>query len=105
MIVRMKGIKRVRAKGHTYFYHRKTMTRLPDQFGTPEFMRAFLALEQKSELAAGQPGTLGGLIEKYRGAPEFTDLAPNTKRNRQWVFDYLKPLAGSNCSPGVAAWR
>jgi integrase len=93
MIVRVKGVKKVRAKGHIYFYHRKTMTRLPDQFGTPEFMRAFLALEQKHELAAG-PGTLGALIQRYRASPDFADLAANTRRNRQWVFDYLKPLDG-----------
>jgi hypothetical protein len=91
MIVRVKGVKKVRAKGHIYFYHRKTMTRLPDQFGTPEFMRAFLALEKKHELAAG-PGTLGALIQRYRASPDFADLAANTRRTRQWVFDYLKPL-------------
>jgi len=89
----VKGVKRVRAKGHVYYYHRKTMTPLPGEPRSAEFMAAFLALEHKGELAVA-PGTLGGLIEKYRASPEFTDLAANTKRNRQWVFDYLKPLAG-----------
>ena len=56
-------------------------------------MAAFLTLERKGELAAG-PGTLGGVIERYRASPDFTDLAANTRRNRQWVFDYLKPLTG-----------
>jgi hypothetical protein len=94
MIVRMKGIKKVRAKGHTYIYHRKTMKRLPDQEGTPEFMRAFLALEQKLELASG-PGTLGALIEKYRRSYEFTEaIAKSTRSLYQDTFDYLKPIAG-----------
>jgi integrase len=93
MIIRMRGVKRVRAKGHTYYYHRKSMTRLPGEPGSAEFMAALLTLERKGELAAG-PGTLGGVIERYRASPDFTDLAANTRRNRQWVFDYLKPLAG-----------
>ena len=93
MIVRMKGVKKVRSKGHVYYYHRKTMTPLLGEPRSAEFMAAFVALERVGELAVA-PGTLGGLIEKYRASPEFTDLAANTKRNRQWVFDYLKPLAG-----------
>jgi integrase len=94
MIVRMKGVKKVRSKGHLYYYHRKTMTPLPGLPGTPEFMRAFLSLEQKRELAAG-PGTLGALIEKYRRSPEFTGVIGGTTRSvYQEVFDYLKPIAG-----------
>src|SRR5215469_407737 len=93
MIVRVKGVKKVRAKGHIYYYHRKTGDRLPGQPGSPEFMAALDALNRKQELTA-RPGTLGALIQRYRGSPDFTDLAPNTRRNRQWVFDYLKPLAG-----------
>src|SRR5260370_40507305 len=93
MIVRVKGVKKIRAKGGMYSYHRKTMTRLPGQPGSTEFMAVLDALNRKRELAAG-PGTLGGLIQRYRASPDFTDRAANTRRNRQWVFDYLKPLAG-----------
>jgi integrase len=93
MIIRMRGVKRVRAKGHTYYYHRASMTRLPSEPGSAEFMAAFFALERKVELAVG-PGTLGALIEKYRRSPEFSDLATNTQRNYQRVFDCFKPLAG-----------
>src|ERR1051325_11616335 len=93
MIVRVKGVKRVRAKGHTYYYHRKTMKPLPGQPGSVEFMAALDALNRKQEFASG-PGTLGALIHSYRASPEFTDLATSTKRNRQCVFDYLKPLDG-----------
>src|SRR4051812_17640984 len=92
MIVRVKGVKKVRAKGHTYYYHRKTMTPLPGEPGSAEFMAALDALNRKQE--ASGPGTLGALIRLYRASPDFTDLAANTKRNRQWVFDYLKPLDG-----------
>jgi integrase len=93
MIVRIKGVKRVRAKGHVYHYHRKTMTPLPGKPGSAEFIAAIDALNRKQELMAG-PGTLGALIQRYRASPDFTDLAANTRRNRQWVFNYLKPLDG-----------
>ncbi len=94
MIVRVKGVKKVRAKGHIYFYHRKTMTRLPGQPGSAEFMAALDALNRKQELAAG-PGTLGALIEKYRRSPEFNVVIGKTSRSvYQEVFDYLKPIAG-----------
>jgi hypothetical protein len=56
-------------------------------------MAALDALNRKRELIA-RPGTLGGLIQRHRASPDFTDRAVNTRRNRQWVFDYLKPLAG-----------
>jgi hypothetical protein len=93
MIVRIKGIKKVRAKGRVYCYHRKTGTPLPGDPYSPEFMAALDALKRKQELAA-RPGTLGALIQRYRASPEFIDRALYTKRKRQWVFDYLKPLAG-----------
>jgi integrase len=93
MIVRVKGVKKVRAKGRVYYYHRKTMTRLPDDPRSTEFTAALHALDRKQELDA-RPGTLGGVIQLYRASPDFIDLAANTRRNRQWVFDYLKPLAG-----------
>jgi hypothetical protein len=82
MIVRMKGVKKIRAKGRVYYYHRKTMTRLPGQPGSAEFMAALDALNRKQELAA-RPGTLGGLIQRHRASPDFTDRAANTRRNRQ----------------------
>jgi integrase len=93
MIVRIKGVKRVRARGHVYHYHRKTMTPLAGQPGSAEFMTALDSLNRKQELVA-RPGTLGALIQRYRASPDFTDLAANTRRSRQWVFDYLKPLDG-----------
>jgi integrase len=94
MIIRVKGVKKIRAKGHLYFYHRKTMTRLPGQPGSTEFMAALHALDRKQELDA-RPGTLGALIEKYRRSPEFTEVIAKTTRSvYQEVFDYLKPLRG-----------
>lgn len=42
---------------------------------------------------APKPGTLGMLIETYRGHASFAELAPRTRVDYQRVFDYLKPIA------------
>jgi len=91
MIVRMKGVKRVRAKGHVYYYHRKTLTRLPGEPGTTEFMDALRNLDV-GEKEKAKPGTLSSLVTAYRSSPEFTGLADRTRFDYQKVFDYLKPL-------------
>jgi integrase len=92
MVIRMKGVKRVVVKGHVYYYHRKTMARLPGEPGTTEFMDAFAAAERGMAEEANLPGTLGALFAAYRASPEFTGLADRTKRDYQKVLDYLKPL-------------
>lgn len=93
MIVRIKGVKRVRAKGKVYHYHRKTMTPLPGSPGSIEFMTALEALNPK-EGQPNLPGTLGALIEKYRRSPEFTEAIGETTRGvYQDIFDYLKPIS------------
>jgi hypothetical protein len=39
------------------------------------------------------PGTLGGLIEAYRGSPEFREqLVPRTRSDYQTGFDYLAAI-------------
>lgn len=90
MVIRMKGVKRVTAKGRVYYYHRKTMTRLPGEPGTTLFMDAMAAAAKGTPEAI--PGTLGGIIAAYRAAPEFTGLGERTRSDYQKVFDYLKPL-------------
>jgi integrase len=95
MIIRLPGLKRVKAKGHVYHYHRATMTRLPGVPGSAEFLAALADANAKHKAAAATkplPGTLGGLIAAYRASPEFTELAPRTRSDYQKVFDYLKPI-------------
>lgn len=92
MVIRMKGVKRVIAKGRVYYYHRATLTRLPGAPGTTIFMDALAALDAKGAVKA-VPGTLGALICAYRASPEFGALAKRTRSDYQRVFDYVKPLA------------
>lgn len=91
MILRIKGVKPVRSKGKVYYYHRKTMARLPGHPGSREFLAALDKLNAGKDRSI--PGTLGGLIAAYRASPEFLRLAANTCRNYQLAFDILAPNA------------
>ena len=91
MIVRLKGVKKVRSKGKDYFYHRKTMTRLPGAPSTPEFIAKLTSLNY-IKVASIASGTLGGLVAAYRASPEFAALAPATRKSYQRVFDGLAGL-------------
>jgi integrase len=93
MLMRVKGVNKVRAKGRIYYYHRATGTRLLAEFGTAAFL---LEIDRLNGLAAAQPvaraGALGALVTAYRGSPEFAGLAPRTKADYQRVLDFLQPL-------------
>jgi len=79
MIVRVKGVKRVRAKGRVYYYDRKSRRRITAPYGTPEFFQEIEQLRGIAKARSSSPGTLGGLIEAYRASPEFTGLVPRTR--------------------------
>lgn len=94
----VKGFKRFKDRhGRLRYYHRKTgepvdLRKFPE--GSAEFyvecarINSLASVETKPK-----PGTLGMLIEGYRGHPAFTELAPRTRIDYQRVFDYLKPIA------------
>lgn len=96
-VMRLKGIKIVRSKGRVYHYHRATMRRLREPFGSAAFVAEVAALDA---LAAGradkalphQPGSLGLLMARYRASPEFTELATRTKADYGKVFNFLAKL-------------
>src|SRR5574340_1269837 len=90
MILRINGVKAVRAKGKTYYYHRRTTARLPGQPGSEEFMRALARLDAEGAApAAPDADTLGALMEAYRASAEYAALAPRTRDDYQRVFDRL----------------
>lgn len=90
MIVRVAGVKRVRApNGRVYHYHRATGARLPDP-SAPDFLAKVEALNARRPTPLA--GTLGAIIERYRASPEWANLAPATHREYNRVFDWLKPI-------------
>lgn len=92
--MKIRGLNKVSSKGKTYYYHRKTQTRIKFTFGTAAFLEEVERLDRLLEKNAGDTsvGTLGHLIRQYRSSPEFQALAPRTKTDYQKVFDFLQPL-------------
>ena len=93
-IIRIKHIKRVRVKGRTYWYHRKTGERLPDD---PE-ERALRAAEinrclngQRRTIAAG---SVQAVITLYKAAPNFRSLAATTKKDYALYLDIINEKWG-----------
>jgi integrase len=94
MMVRIKGVKRVRSRGRVYYYDRVSGKRIKASPDTPQFFTEVDELRRAVKpRAVPRPGSLGGLIEEYRASPEFAALAPRTRADYQKVFDYLQKIA------------
>lgn len=96
MYVRVRGVKRVRAKGgRVYFYHRKTRRRIKAVPDTAAFAAEVAELDR---LAAPpkrdrkQDGSWGALVAAYRKSPEYALLKPRTRSDYEKVFGYLDTL-------------
>ncbi len=94
--LRIRHIKKVRAKGRLYYYDRISGRRIHAPFGSPEFLAELETARQagpeKKPSHREKPGTFGALVTRYRASPEFQSLAPRTRADYQRVLDYLKPL-------------
>ena len=96
-VIRVKGFKIFDDRhGRRRCYHRKTriaidLTKAPE--GSAEFIAECARISALVTVTTPKPGTLGMLIEAYRGHAAFLDLAPRTRSDYQAVFDYLKPIA------------
>jgi hypothetical protein len=77
-------------------YHRATGIKIDLKaapLGSAEFFAECARISALTTVTTPKPGTLGLLINAYRGHPAFLDLAPRTRSDYQAVFDYLKPIA------------
>ncbi len=94
MIVRLKHVKRVRAKGHVYWYHRLTRERLPD--GREERAARVLEINRTLKGAARKiaPGSLAEVVTLYRRAPEFRNLRERTRHEYTMYMDLLSETWG-----------
>ncbi len=94
MIVRLKHVKRVHAKGRTYFYHRITGERLP----TDHEERAARVLEinrtMKGTVRKIAAGSLVDVIAQYKRAPEFRNLRERTRHEYAVYLDLLSDTWG-----------
>jgi hypothetical protein len=105
----VKGVKRVRAKGHTYYYHRRTMQRID---ADPADATAFAAAVAKLDAGTpakpaplSKPRTLGELIERYRASPEFqTSIGEVTRTGYQRAFDCIAHADGITIAKVDQPW-
>jgi hypothetical protein len=97
-VIRVRGFQVIkdRAGRPRYAYHRATrigvdLEKAP--FGSAEFFAACERITASGKAAEPKPGSLGLLIERYRGHSAFTDLAPRTRRDYDKHLHYLAPIA------------
>lgn len=93
--MRVRGVKKARAKGRIYYYHRKTGRRINAEPGTAEFIREIERLDatpRPSPEREKLKGTWGALVTAYRASPEYAGLAERTKADYQKVFDFMAAL-------------
>lgn len=97
-VVRVKGLKIVRAKGRRYIYHRATGERIDEEPGTPAFFQRLALLEARVAPSASKTklrydrGSLGELVERYRASPAYRELAPATRADYDAIFTWLEPM-------------
>jgi hypothetical protein len=96
-VVRVKGFKIFKDRhGRKRCYHRKTGEKIDlakAPMGSAEFLAECARISALATAVTPKPGTLGMLIEAYRGHAAYLDLAPRTRSDYQAHFDYLKPIA------------
>jgi integrase len=95
MIVRLKHVKRVTAKGRTYWYHRVTNERLPDD----REARAARVLEVNATLKGTTahkiaPGSLADVITQYKRSGGFRELRERTRKNYTPYLELLRATWG-----------
>lgn len=95
---RIKGLNRVTAKLAAgsigvYWYHRASGTRLPGEYGSPEFVAALAAAQEKP--ADKTAGTLAGLIRSFEGTAAWRRLADSTQTEYRRIFKFWDGKFGS----------
>lgn len=103
--IRLKHVKRYRADGKLYFYHRLTKERLPDDPAE----RAARVLQINATLDGWRddtlPGSLGDLILRYQASPDFKDLAESTRGGYRTYLDLLAKHCSTTPVADIdAAW-
>lgn len=75
---------------------RKINCYLPGPYGSPEFSAAFEAAHEaiKTPSRRAKSGTVGQLVETYRGSAAFANLADRTKREKRTRLDWIKRVIG-----------
>lgn len=102
MRLKLKYVRRVRAKGRTYWYfrHRGIDMRLPEEPGHPAFHVRYqelldgLNVPAKIGLKAPAPshGSYEAIRRDYLASPDFSELADKTRQYRRYNLDLIAGL-------------
>jgi integrase len=79
--VDLKGVAKVTAKGHTYYYAWRGGPRLRGEPGSPEFIESYS--DAHANRIAPDNGRFRSLVMLYKSSTAYKDLAPLTRR--QWA--------------------
>lgn len=95
---RIRGVNKVAAKlaggrTATYYYHRASGARLAGKPGSPEFIAALAAAQEKAPDRS--PGTLSGLIRKFEGTAKWRKLRESTQKEYRRIFKFWDAKFGS----------
>jgi len=94
LVVKVSGVKRYKDRhGKPRAYHRASGTPIDPTLKGQELAAEVARLDKQHAPAAAKAGTLGGLLESYKGAPRYLNLADRTKADYRKIMDYLAPLA------------
>ena len=100
------GVNRVKRRdgSHGWYYHRATGTRLPDDYGSPAFARAWAEAEAKRHIIVASqpaPGSYLALVEAFKASSDWAELSPQTHKDYTKIFEWManqdandKPAAG-----------
>lgn len=93
VVVRLKGVHVVKAKGREYHYAWRGGPRLEGEPGSPAYVSSFERAHAQRK--APIEGTLREIIVKYKAADDFTKLSDHTKRAYLKHLDTIETKWGS----------
>lgn len=89
-----RNVNRVKWREEVYYYHRPTGIKLPSEYGSPEFAKAWAEAETRRgrpEMQASDPRTYAGLVAAFQKSDEWKRLADQTQRDyaklAKWMHD------------------
>lgn len=92
-VVRVSGLKEYRDRhGKLRRYHRASGTAIDPSLTGQELAARVADLDKKHAPAQAKAGTLGGLLDSYRGSPRFKNRKARTKDDYWKIMEYLAPM-------------
>ena len=93
-VVRLRHVKKVRAKGRTYWYHTVTRERLPVDLD----QRIARVVEINASLGPRRiagPGSVAAIVTAYKASPGYRDLAAKTRHDYAAYLDIIAKTIGT----------